>query len=99
MKIEREEWHKGKKSNTWLESILTSQLRRESRVMLDMTYGSSSDTTMNMQEEKEIKKIDKPGFSNQSRGFFDKSEGSVFSPPLPLEYQKVTRQIKKDENN
>ena len=85
MKIEREEWHKGKKSNTQLESILTSQSRREYEVMMDMDtvsmYHSSSDITVNMQEEKEIKKIDKPGFSNQSRGFLDKSEGSVTSPP------------------
>ena len=95
MKIEREEWHKGKKSNTQLESILTSQSRRESGVMLDMdtvwTYHSSSDTTVNVQEEKEIKKIDKPGFSNQSRGFLDKSEGSVTSPPASVSKSRGNR--------
>ena len=58
--------------------------------MLDMdtvsVNGSRCDTTVNMQEEKERKNIDEPGLKNQSRGFFDKSEGSVISPPLPIEY-------------
>ena len=45
--------------------------------------GSSSDTTVKAQKEKEMENIDEPGIHNQSRGFFDRSEGSVLYPLLP----------------
>ena len=47
---------------------------------------SSNDTTVNMQEKKGMKSIDKLGFINPLRGVLDKSEGSVLSPPILLEF-------------